>query len=72
MKIIKEYSHYIFQHDKYQIILEINFKENCYNIYNERQEKYFEFGGIKSNRHKTVLKLIFRAIEFAEKMLKKI
>lgn len=69
MKIIKKYGHYRIRYDKYMIILEINYELNCYNVFNEKQEKEFIFGGIKSNRHKTVLKMIYKAVEFAEKKL---
>lgn len=69
MTIKKEYEYYKITNDKYKIYLRINYTKNSYDIFNQDGCKVFEFGGIKINRHRKVLSMIYYAVNFSIKKL---
>jgi hypothetical protein len=69
MIAIKQIEKYRIKNDKYVIHLEIDYENCIFNIYNEKMQKEFLFGGLKLNRNKQVAKMIYFAVDFASKKL---
>jgi hypothetical protein len=69
MNAIKQIEKYKIKNDKYIIYLEIDYDKQIFNIYNEKMQKEFMFGGLKLNINKQVAKMIYFAIDFANKKL---
>jgi len=71
MKIQKQYEQFIFTHAEVKIYLEIHYLQKSYTLLSKDGNAEFIFKNTKNfNGNKILLKLIYAAINFAEKKLK--